>query len=155
MVPCRYVSYVPRFRRRHVQATYELPVNPRAGSSPTSSSWRSVTGLGELSRVRWCWNGSRSPRWRHGGPGLSRLSLPLHARLVPHRVGTVLDAEKRCCRWMYSCDKNSDDTQRSSPSAIIAYNSASRTEHAHWRRGWRSALTQRVGTVRARSWSLV
>lgn len=49
-----------------------------------------------------------------------------------------------------------DVTQRCSPSAIIAYNSASRTEHAHWRPGWNEGARWRNGwerewLVRARS----
>lgn len=39
--------------------------------------------------------------------------------------------------------KNSEETQRCSPSAIITYNSVSCTEHAHWRKDRGRALTQK------------
>lgn len=113
-----------------------LPVNPRPGSSPCSTRWRTIAGLDELSRVRWCWNGSRSPCCRDSRARLSRLSRSLETGFIPHRLRICFDGEKRSCRWFYSCNNNSANTQRCSPSAIITYNSASHTEHARWRKGW-------------------
>lgn len=112
-----------------------VPVNPRAGSGPRPSRWRTIAGLDELSRACWCWNGSRSPRGRNSGAGLPRLALSLDAAFIPHRLGRWLGGEKRCSRGFYSYNKNSETTQRCSPSAIITYNSVSCTELAPGRTG--------------------
>lgn len=67
-------------------------------------------------------------------PGCPACPSPSILASFPIASGKVSSGRKGGRRWFYNGGKNSDETQRYSPSAIITYNSASCTEHARWGR---------------------